>query len=238
MRHPWRIRLKQYFARLLFRFGKLKHVAFTERELNDLLVDLFPLSFAIDVPRGDGKLNIESGKLRLSDRQNQAELELLCDLNISMIGNPLYRAHIIAKVHLVPKYLADQRQVAVGDAKLAHLYLQRDEYAVLTDTSSLINKLFPGSQLTGLLAGTVSSALHLMSAGTSEQLLSYLQLYLSGSKQRILDHHRPQIQTLLEAFAAGDEVKYNLDPSDWEEDLFMQCGKSVVVEDRELRFKF
>jgi hypothetical protein len=77
-----------------------------------------------------------------------------------------------------------------------------------------------------------------MTGTTASEANSYLQMYLSGSKQKILDYHKPQIENIIVELAASEDMQYSLDTNDFEENLFIQYGKEVVVEERHLRFKF
>jgi hypothetical protein len=44
------------------------------------------------------------------------------------------------------------------------------------------------------LINPVKSALNVLTAGTLNQAVSYLQMYIGGSKKRVLDYHRSQIE--------------------------------------------
>lgn len=80
--------------------------------------------------------------------------------------------------------------------------------------------------------------LRMVTAGMSDEAMAYLQLYLSGSKQRVLDYHKPQLEALITTLAEENYLEYPLDKSDWQELLFFYYGKTVAIEEQELRFKF
>jgi hypothetical protein len=84
----------------------------------------------------------------------------------------------------------------------------------------------------------MKTAFSIMTGTTASEANSYLQVYLSGSKQKVLDYHKPQIESTIVALAAGGGMQYSLDVNDFEEGLFIQYGKKVVVEQGHLRFKF
>ena len=77
-----------------------------------------------------------------------------------------------------------------------------------------------------------------MTCTTATQANSYLQMYLRVSKQKVFDYHKPQIENIITDLAAGEDMQYSLDINDFEEGLFVQYGKKVVVEQGHLRFKF
>jgi hypothetical protein len=89
-----------------------------------------------------------------------------------------------------------------------------------------------------MMTGTMKTAFNIMTGTTTSEANSYLQMYLSGSKQKVLDYHKPQIENIIVELAASEEMQYSLNIDDFEESLFIQYGKEVVVEDRHLRFKF
>ena len=103
--------------------------------------------------------------------------------------------------------------------------LINDDYSLIQDTRFLINKLVPGG-LAGLFSSSVKNVLSLVSAGTSNQAVSYLQLYLDGSKQKILDYHRPQIAAKLIAMTKdmplGGELSLDM--------MYRTCGTQLNID--------
>lgn len=77
-----------------------------------------------------------------------------------------------------------------------------------------------------------------MTAGSSDLASDYLHIYLSGSKQKVLDYHKPQITQLIEEIKQDPELSYEMDEADWQEKLFREYGKQVIVEEGCVRFKF
>jgi hypothetical protein len=53
-----------------------------------------------------------------------------------------------------------------------------------------------------------------------------------------LDYHKPQIENLIIELAASEDMQYSLDINDFEESLFIQYGKEIIVEQGNVRFKF
>ena len=64
----------------------------------------------------------------------------------------------------------------------------------------------------------------------------YLKLYLSGSKQAILDYHKPQIDNAITRQLTQDDLSHRMRDTQWREVLFARLGKNVRVEDNVLRF--
>jgi hypothetical protein len=84
----------------------------------------------------------------------------------------------------------------------------------------------------------MKTALNIMTGSIASEVNNYLKMYLSGSKQKVLDYHKPQIENIIVKLAASEDMQYSLSENNFEEGLFIQYGKEVVVEQGHLRFKF
>ena len=73
--------------------------------------------------------------------------------------------------------------------------------------------------------------------GRSDKIVNYLQLFLSADKQKILDHHKPDITRRLLSLLDEDTLYYKLSEG-WRELTFLRWGKQVSVEKDSLRFSF
>jgi hypothetical protein len=165
------------------------------------------------------------------------QAEVLGGIEITYLANPIYRAHVALVVKATPQYDHTTKNVLLTEMCITDIHMLNDEYSILKDTSSLIN-LFVPSPVLSIVRGTMKTAFSIMTGTTTSEANSYLQMYLSGSKQKVLDYHKPQIEKLIVDLAAGDDMQYSLDINDFEEGLFIQYGKEVVVEEGNLRFKF
>ncbi|MDO6694695.1 DUF1439 domain-containing protein [Aliiglaciecola sp. 3_MG-2023] len=237
LRKRFSLALHEWMAKWMIKLGKLRHVDYTIEELNALARPHFPQTFDVEVPVGNGKLAILEAEIDIPHNSDVVKVQLYSSLNIDAVGNPLYRAHLLIILEVTPKYNAVSKTVEIDSLNLATIRLINDEYALLNDSKQLLSLVFPKS-VQSLISGTFKSALGLMTAGSSDVAADYLKLYLSGSKQRVLDYHKPQISSLLDKTKHNPEFVYKLDPDDWQEALFMQHGRSVCVEQRCIRFKF
>lgn len=210
---------------------------YSVEEISQLIEPHLPLSFPISVPRGDGRFTLSKTKVTMPFNGNYIQGELLGGIEVTYIGNPIYRAHIILVVQAKPYYDLTTKNVLLTDIKMTDIHMLNDEYAILKDTSSLIN-LFVPSPVLSMVTGTMKTAFNLMTGTTAAEAQGYLQMYLSGSKQKVLDYHKPQIENIIVELAASEDMQYTLDSKDFEETLFIQYGKKVVVEEGNLRFKF
>jgi predicted solute-binding protein len=134
-------------------------------------------------------------------------------------------------------YFVNKNLLTIKAIRVDDVALVQDEYALLSDTSKLIDAISP-VQIGGLLTSPMRSALNIITAGTSNTALQYLQMYIGGSKQRILDYHRHQIEDHVISAVAKADINLQLDPAEWRQNLFARLGKDVVVEDKQLRFYF
>jgi hypothetical protein len=224
-------------AKCLIRFKRLTHVDYSEEDISRLIEPHFPLSLPISVPKGEGLFTLSKANVSMPSNSNYIQAEVLGGIEVTYFANPIYRAHIVLVVKAKPQYDHTSKNVLLTDICITDIHTLNDEYSILKDTSSLINQFVP-SPVLSMVAGTMKTAFSIMTGTTTSEANSYLQMYLSGSKQKVLDYHKPQIENLIVELAAGDDMQYSLDINDFEESLFIQYGKEVVVEDRHLRFKF
>jgi hypothetical protein len=230
-------KLQTLIARLLVRFKRLTHVSYSSAELNELIKTHIPQSFVINTPAGQGKFTLLEAELSMPFAEQIFHVQILSSFEVQNLGNPIYRAHLVIQLHATPQYDPTRSLVYVNQTMVQDIRLIHDEYAMLNDTQQLLNSFLP-TAMASLLSSTVKSTLSLFTAGTSDAAMDYLRLYVGGSKQRVLDYHKPQLEKIITGLAASDELQYKLDETDWEENLFAEMGKEVVVEEGELRFKF
>jgi hypothetical protein len=224
-------------AKCLIRFKRLKHVDYSVEDISQLIEPHLPTSFPISVPKGDGRFSLSKAKITMPINTNYIQAEVLGSIEVTYLGNPIYRAHVVLVVQAKPKYDDTTKNVLLTDIRITDIHMLNDEYSILKDTSSLIN-LFVPSPVLSMVTGTMKTAFNIMTGTTASEANSYLQVYLSGSKQKVLDYHKPQIENIIVELAASEDIQYSLDKNDFEEGLFIQYGKQVVVEEGHLRFKF
>lgn len=237
MKPQWRLKLRLLFAKILIKVGKLRHADYSANELKQAVQPYLPQTFNIDVPISKGELTLLQAEVNMPKNQNIINVSLFASIIIGPVHKPIYRAHLSVLVDVVPKYDLNQKAVKIESMTAQNVTLINDEYAIVEDSRDLL-ALFVPKPLQNLLTDTMKSALGLMTAGGSDVASNYIKLYLSGSKKRILDYHKPQIENLVSEFGSRDDLQYQLGTDDFEEHLFCLYGKTVVVEDGHLRFKF
>ncbi|WP_343860758.1 hypothetical protein [Aliiglaciecola litoralis] len=233
----WSEKLNRLVAKWMIKLGKLTHVDYSISELNELVKPFFPQSMQIDVPVGKGLFTISEASVDIPRKSSHIEVQLHSSLDIDAIGNPLYRAHVLVILSLTPAYDKQHNTVSIGELELKSIHLINDQYAVINDSKQLLNMVLPKG-VQNLITGTFKSAMGIMTAGSSDAASDYLRMYLSGSKQKVLDYHQPQLIKLIDELKHDPEFVFELDKHDWQQALFRQFGEKVVVEDRCVRFKF
>ena len=233
----WSGKLHALIAIILVKLGKLTHDQFTEKELTDIANAQLPQHFSLPIPIGEANLEVIRAQVTMPLQQERVFAQCLASLQVKVLGTVLYRAHVVINASLLPDYDSQLKRVNCLDVKIEDVRLINDDYALINDATHIIKKLM-GTGLLGLVTQPLQGALSLLSQGVSQPALSYLNLYLSGSKQRILDYHLPAIHEAVFDALAGDALTYELQPSIWREYVFRRYGKHVRVQDRELRFEF
>ncbi len=206
-------------------------------DISRLIQPHLPLSLPISVPKGEGRFTLSKASISMPLNSNHIQAEVLGGIEVTYLANPIYRAHVVLVVQAKPHYDHSIKNVLLTDLRITDINMLNDEYSILKDTSSLIN-LFVPSPVLSMVTGTMKTAFSIMTGTTASEANSYLQMYLSGSKQKVLDYHKPQIENIIVELAASEDMQYNLDIDNFEESLFIQYGKEVIVEDGHLRFKF
>ena len=236
MSQSFKSSFRLFLAKCLIRFKRLKHVDYTVDEIKQLIQPHLPITLPISVPKGEGKVTLTKINISIPSQQDYIQAEVLGNIEITYLANPIYRAHVVLVAKAKPEYNQHSKSVRLRDIQVTDVYMLNDEYSIIKDTNSLID-LFVPSPVKSMVSGTMKTAFSLMTGTTTKEANSYLQVYLSGSKQKVLDYHKPQIENIIIDLAAGDDMQYCLDADDFEEGLFMQYGKEVVVEAGAVRFK-
>lgn len=224
-------------AKCLIRFKRLKHVDYSVQDISQLIQPHLPLTFPISVPKGEGRFTLTKVNISMPLNAKYIQAEVLGSIEVTYLANPIYRAHVVLVVQATPDYDQTTKNVLLTDLCITDIHMLNDEYSILKDTSNLIN-LFVPSPVLSMVTGTMKTAFNIMTGTTTSEANSYLQMYLSGSKQKVLDYHKPQIENIITELAASEDMQYSLNKDDFEEGLFIQYGKEVVVEEGHVRFKF
>ncbi|REL27642.1 hypothetical protein DXX93_14480 [Thalassotalea euphylliae] len=232
---------KLYFTRLAIklamRFKWLKAARYSQDELNELLAANFPQTIPLPIANSQGELTILNAELTMPLAQDKLHIQLFCAMSIRVAQRDIYRAHLVATGSVLPYFDTQERVIRIRDMQLAEIRLVNDDYAFIGSTTDLVT-LFMPKPFKYLLLSTVQLTFSLLKGVVPNELLSYLSLYSSGSKQRVLDYHKPEIENILIDKVEQEDWFYELDESDFEEQIFAEYGQHIAVEDGHLVFKF
>lgn len=233
----WKFLLRYWAGKLLIKLGKIKQEAYSEAIINQLIAEQMPQKFAIDFPASKGELVIMEIEIAMPTNQPKIETELLCSFTIDASNQRLYQAHILLTGSVFPYFCKDSRSVKFKDPRVDKVQLINDDYSFIGSAVGLADRLTP-FPFKGLVSNTFTAAMTVMSTFSPQEITSYFAMFSKGNKQRILDYHRPKIeQTIIDEVAKGDlDIVMNQDVVD--ERLFAEYGREVIVEDRQLLFKF
>jgi len=229
--------LNQFFAKLLIRSKIIKEARYSCTELNDMLATNFPQNIHLPLPGSEGQLVLLDAELSMPLAQEQLHIQLYCSFSVRVANHDIYRAHLLISGTVTPYYVAEEKALRLKNMQLSELRLVKDDYAFIDSTTELAT-LFMPKPFKYLLLSTVNTTLSLLKGLVSAELLNYLTLYSSGSKQKVLDFHQADIKRLILEEVEQEDWCYPLDETDFEEQLFAELGQQVVVENGFLVFKF
>lgn len=229
--------IRLFIAKWLIRFNKLKSAEYSGEQLSDLMAEHLPIICPVSVPAGEGSFRLLSASVCLPKLKSVIQVDVSSCFSVEYLAKPLYRADLKLSVEAKPAYDISTKEIRLIDVKINEISLLHDEYSVLNDTRELIN-LVAENPLLSMFGDTVKSAYSLVTGSPPSNAGAYLQLYIGGSKQRILDYHKPQLQTIMAELLTRKNACYRLDESHFEERLFAEFGKEVVIEEGTLRFVF
>jgi len=225
----------------MVRFNRVKRVAVEIKEINDIVSEPLPQDFPLVTPGGEGKLSILGITLSIpssSESPNDVvNAEVLCNFCVTVKKSIIYNTHLMLMIEAKPDYSKQNKTINIKDIKINHLELISDQYSVIKDTRHLMGGIIPDT-LQPLVDLTLFSAKTLLKNKTVSSFTQYLSLYTSGSKQKVLDYHRADIENKIIELSQDDEMAYQLNQSVFEEKLFADFGNKIVIEDGQLFFVF
>ncbi|BDX06102.1 hypothetical protein [Planctobacterium marinum] len=229
--------IRQWLIRWMVKLGRVKSVTMSADEINALLGENLPETFNIPVPGAKGEVIVQTAKISMPPLADHFVIHLFCALNIDSVANPIYRAHVDIEGVAWPAYNRENKQIFLTDIKVGKMTLIQDEYSLLKDTRQLMNSLVP-EPIRSVFGVTVKTTLNVLSRGIYKDAKQYLSLYMLNNKQKILDYHKPDLEKVVKRLSDDAELNYYLDEHNFEEQLFAEFGKAVIVKNGELQFIF
>lgn len=236
-RDKFKLSVQRWFVRQLIRFKYIKHSFYTERQLNKMLSIHFPQTIKIPYKGSDAKLTIMNAELSLPLDENKIDLQMYCSFLVRVKSIDTYRAHIIISSQVTPVYDQEEKAIRLNDVRLNDIRLVDDDYAFIRSTKDLISELMPLG-MGGIFSMTVSTTLSVLKGILPSEIVNYLNLYTSGSKQKVLDYHKPEIEQMITKKIEKENWLYRLDETDFEQKMFSELGREIYVKDGKLIFRF
>ena len=230
-------KINLFFAKVLIRTKMIKEARYSSAELNDMLATNFPQTILFPLPGSNGKLILLNAELSMPIAQEKLHIQLYCSFSVNVTNHDIYRAHLSISGTVTPYYIPDEKALRLKNMQLSELNLIKDDYAFI-DSSTELATLFMPNSFKSILTNTVNTTFSLLKGLVPTELLNYLSIYSSGSKQKVLDFHHADIERLILKEVEQEDWCYPLDETDFEEQLFAEFGQLVIVEDGFLVFKF
>ncbi len=230
-------RLNLFFARLMIRSKMIKEVRYNAAELNKMLETNFPETILLPLPGSEGQLVVLNAELSMPLTQEELHIQLYCSFSVKVANHDIYRAHLLISGTVIPYYVAKQKVIRLKNMQLNELRLINDDYAFIDSTTELAT-LFMPKPFKYLLVNTMNTTLSLLKGFIPTEILNYLTLYSSGSKQTVLDFHKAEIERTILKEVEQEDWCYPLDETDFEEQLFAELGQFITIENGFLIFKF
>jgi len=221
----------------MIRFKRIRQVKYTSDELNEMLATNFPHTMAMSLPGSQGLLTLLNAELSMPANDNQLHIQMFCGFTVCVAGKDIYRAHLLVVGTVTPYYIAEQRAIHLKNLQLSELRLVKDDYAFIGSSAELATLFMPNA-FKYLLMSSVHIGLSLLKGIVPNELMTYLTLYSNGSKQGVLDYHKPEIERMLIAEVEQEAWCYQLNEQDFEEQIFAELGQEIAVEQGFLVFKF
>jgi len=224
-------------ARLAIRFGILKRKAMHIEQINQLVNNKLPFDFEIPTPGGHSILSFLEISVTVDDSRNCLLAELLCNFQVDVKKKIIYNTHLQINVELGLRFFKETQSIGAEEVSVTEINLISDKYSVMKDTSSLLSGLVPNA-VRSLVNLTLTSTSAILNSKRLSNAAQYLLLYSSGSKQMVIDYHKPTIENKVRQILDSPDNRYQLDATDFEEQLFAQLGKKVTIENGKIYFVF
>lgn len=218
--------------KLSVRIGRSRYHAIEIGELNQFLTHHLPIKHTFSVPVGSGELDIQRAHFSL--KKNKLIIKAHCDLIVKSMNMSLYQASITITISGQLAFSDNNLYIRIANPRLKAVELENDRYPITHTTTNWISAVFNRNPATSVISG-VEQTLNFLSGQTYDEAKRYLSLYINGNKQKVLDYHRGDIQESIEEMLTYPSNWYRLDPDNFEENLLIEYGRTIRVEQGQIR---
>ena len=225
-------RLQYWLAWGLIRSGVMQKVAVSASEINQIVKENLPAAYPLPLNRGKGELVISQANVDFPTyKPGYFRAQLRAALHIHLASVEIYRSHLNIELSGCPRYQASDHSLRIDNLSVDAVKLIQDSYSLMASANGLLRLALP-TPFTHIMNVAVETSIGVMSDVLGEDLQSYLALYRTGSMQRVLDYHAPQIEATLQEECQHGELHYQLSEQLLDEKLFIQLGKTMEINEQ------
>jgi len=237
MQYSIQSKFHYFIAKVLVRLKLITRVPMEFSDVNQMVSPQLPVTFDIPVSGGKGELTLLEVELSAGEKEGTILVQIITNFSVSMSNKQIYNSHLQLKLLITPDFNKLESTLSATDIKMLSMELISDRYSMIKDTPKTLAAFLPEPFKTMFVTTMVTTGMVMDSFGKSE-LFRYLSLYLTGNMQRVLDFHHNDIEKKIINYAKSESFSYQLDESDFEEQLFAELGEQLTVENKQLMFIF
>ncbi len=248
-------KIKQWFTRLFVHMGGVPSAPIEISEVNQLINAWLPTHFDLSIPGGRERMesaNLELVRIELSAFPVESSVEssthsesckerlqavIDCKFEVTMNSSVVFKTKLALELQADPDYSEEHKSVGVRNAELKKIDFVTGKDSFIKDVSNLANGILP-SPLRGLFNVAMASTSVILGDEVVNGMTKYLSLYNSGNQQRIVDYHKKDIENKIIGLTQDTSFRYQLNAANFEEKLFSDYGKKIIVQDGKLLFEF
>lgn len=216
-------------------------------EVSRMINDWLPADFDIPVAASREPLaavNLELVNLDLTtvnidgDSTHERLVAIIyCHFEVKMNHAVIFRTNLELELHADPNYCLNSKSIGICNAKLSKVTLVDGKDSFIKDVSTLANGILP-SPLKGLFNVAMASTSAILGDEIVSGMTKYLSLYNFGNQQRIVDYHQKDIEDKIIELTQDADFRYQLNMVEFEEKLFSDYGKKIILREGKLVFVF
>lgn len=231
---------RQWITRLLVRFGWVKSSPMELAEITCMINGWLPETFEVDIPGAQGELQLSHVELTTAEKKDtgeQIKAIIWASFEVKVKRSVIFNTDLKLELRADPYYSVTEKNIGVCNAKLVRLDLVAGENSFIKDASNLANGVLP-TPLKGLFNVALASTTAILGDELMNEMTKHLSLYNSGNQQRIIDYHQKNIENKLIELSQDQNIRYQLDETEFEEKLFCDYGKKIAIKGGRLLFLF
>lgn len=232
--------VRRWVTRLFVRSGWIKSSPMELAEINRMINGWLPQCYKIDIPGGQGDLqllNLELTSVEKNDGGEQLKAIIWGNFEVKVNRAVIFSTALKLDLRADPDYSIQTKSIGICNLTLIRLSLVAGQNSFIKDVSNLANGILP-TPLKGLFNVALASTTAILGDQLVNDMTKYLSIYSSGNQQRVIDYHQKDIENKLIELSQDQDIRYQLDESEFEEKIFADYGKKVAIKNGQLLFLF